>query len=154
MIYTHQKQSTASTLLVTPDREKMLLIFHNKLQVWLQPGGHQEWNENPWQAAIRECWEETGIDISWFASSQEWGEGVRTLPCPDFLQEQKIPAHKEQPEHFHIDHMYLIPLSQQNIIPETSDTQWKWMSLSEIESLPQNEVFDNFLTLARTILTS
>lgn len=152
MTYIHEKHATASTLLVTPNQEKMLLIFHEKLQVWLQPGGHQEWNENPWQAAVRECWEETGIDITEFASHQEWGSSVRVLPCPDFLQEQRIPAYKEQPEHFHIDHMYCIHLPEQSIKPETDNTHWRWMNLREIETLPQQEMFENLLILARTLL--
>lgn len=41
--------------------EKILLILHKKLDLWLFPGGHCEENELPHATAERECFEETGI---------------------------------------------------------------------------------------------
>jgi len=43
--------------------EKILLIHHRKLDLWLPVGGHIEENETPDQALIREVKEEIGIDI-------------------------------------------------------------------------------------------
>lgn len=42
---------------------KILLIFHKKFQKYIQPGGHIESNEEPYETAIREVYEETGIKI-------------------------------------------------------------------------------------------
>ena len=50
---------TASAIVVGPDG--VLLHFHKKLHLWLQPGGHIEEGEVPWDAARREVWEETGL---------------------------------------------------------------------------------------------
>lgn len=52
---------TASGYLINDD--KILLIKHKKLEVWLSPGGHLEEGELPHQAAQREFWEETGIKV-------------------------------------------------------------------------------------------
>lgn len=46
---------------VLHDHERVLLVQHNKLKQWLQPGGHIDPNEDPAQAAQREALEETGI---------------------------------------------------------------------------------------------
>ncbi|MDP3727985.1 MAG: NUDIX domain-containing protein [bacterium] len=43
--------------------ERLLLIFHNKLQIWLPPGGHIELNETPDQAVKREVKEEINLEI-------------------------------------------------------------------------------------------
>ena len=39
-----------------------LLLFHTKLQRWLQPGGHADGDANLAAVALREATEETGID--------------------------------------------------------------------------------------------
>lgn len=43
--------------------QKVLLVKHKKLGLWLAPGGHIEENELPHQAAEREFWEEAGIKV-------------------------------------------------------------------------------------------
>jgi 8-oxo-dGTP pyrophosphatase MutT (NUDIX family) len=50
---------TASAIVLGP--EGVLLHFHKKLHLWLQPGGHIEENESPSDAARREVYEETGL---------------------------------------------------------------------------------------------
>ena len=40
-----------------------LLHRHRRLGTWLQPGGHLEPGETPWQAALREAQEETGLEL-------------------------------------------------------------------------------------------
>ena len=44
--------------------DKVLLIHHNKLDLWLPVGGHMDQNETPDEALIREIQEETGLNIS------------------------------------------------------------------------------------------
>ena len=50
---------TASAIVI--GSSGVLLHFHKKLRLWLQPGGHIEEGEAPWEAAPREVWEETGL---------------------------------------------------------------------------------------------
>lgn len=45
-------------------KERVLLVLHKKLNIWLAPGGHVEGNELPHRAAEREFKEETGIRVT------------------------------------------------------------------------------------------
>ena len=52
---------TVAAVMIQENR--VLLIKHKKLSMWLNPGGHVEANELPHVAAEREYWEETGIKV-------------------------------------------------------------------------------------------
>lgn len=45
------------------NRNKVLLIHHKKLDLWLPVGGHIQENETPDDALLREIREEVGIDV-------------------------------------------------------------------------------------------
>jgi len=44
-------------------QDKILLVHHKKLGIWLAPGGHLEAGELPHEAAEREVFEETNIHV-------------------------------------------------------------------------------------------
>jgi len=50
-----------ATGIVFNQKREILMIHHNKLQVWLPPGGHIDENELPTDAVLREVFEETGM---------------------------------------------------------------------------------------------
>ena len=53
---------TASSFVLSPDRDSVLLILHGKLGLWLQPGGHIDPDDTDVVAAARrEVAEEVGI---------------------------------------------------------------------------------------------
>ena len=52
---------TGSALVVDPSDRRILLLFHTKLQRWLQPGGHADGDADLARVALREAVEETGI---------------------------------------------------------------------------------------------
>lgn len=64
--------------------EKVLLIHHKKLNIWLAPGGHVDEGELPHQAAEREFWEEAGIRVLAFSKTQEQivADEAEELPNP------------------------------------------------------------------------
>lgn len=53
---------TASAIIISHDREKLLLCLHGKFDVWVQLGGHLETSDRSLAAAaLREATEESGI---------------------------------------------------------------------------------------------
>ncbi|MDQ3310727.1 MAG: NUDIX domain-containing protein [Actinomycetota bacterium] len=41
----------------------VVLHRHRRLGIWVQPGGHIDTGETPWEAALREAREETGLPV-------------------------------------------------------------------------------------------
>lgn len=137
-----EKQFTGSAVLVTSELpRRVLLVHHKKHNVWIQPGGHLEATENPLEGAIREVKEETGIDISFLINKiVKIDDLSSTLPLPDFFLEETIPAHGDNPQHFHIDAIYVVevPLQQAEKQVEESN-EIRWFTKEEIADLTMYE---------------
>ncbi|MGC8512385.1 MAG: NUDIX hydrolase [Acidimicrobiales bacterium] len=82
---------TGSAVVVGP--RGVLLHRHKRLSIWLQPGGHIDGNEAPWDAALREAEEETGLHF------QGWREPPALL---------HVDVHPGGSGHTHLDLRYLL----------------------------------------------
>lgn len=85
-------------------RDRVLMHHHAKLDRWLPPGGHIEPNELPDEAATREVWEETGVNVTLVGDPviEVGGVGLpRQLIRPVGIQLEAIGA-----GHEHIDLIY------------------------------------------------
>ncbi len=96
----------------------------------MPPGGHVDQDENPYHSAHREVLEETGIDI-WPHTPDPWPRGedgkVIAFPPPDYFLEEVVPLHKDDPEHIHLDHVYVFEIPHTNPIlnaDESHEIQW------------------------------
>lgn len=117
---------------------KVLLLWHEKLQMWLPPGGHVEPNELPDEAAVREVLEETGVAVTLTSPpGMPPIPGPRQLARPEAIQLEQI-----GPNHEHIDLVYLArPVDPAQIEPTTDRDvqQVGWYSLEEALALPLTE---------------
>lgn len=86
---------TGSAIVVGP--RGVVLLKHRRLGLWLQPGGHVDPGETPWEGALREAREETGLDVS-FADVGE--DGLPRLVHVD--------VHPGGRGHTHLDLRYLV----------------------------------------------
>ena len=102
----------------------ILLIFHKKLQRFLQPGGHFEGDDSLLLCAKREVEEETGLRViphPWHGENGELPIYIDTHPIPENPK-------KEEPQHHHHDHTYLFLLEESQTVSlqteEVEDFQW------------------------------
>jgi 8-oxo-dGTP pyrophosphatase MutT (NUDIX family) len=106
---------TASTVVVDPQHERALAIFHPKFERWLQVGGHCDGDTNLCGVALREAVEETGLD------------DLRIDPVPI-----RVSMHTGEPTggaHMHLDTSFLACTtpgrSEQPVVsPEGHELRW------------------------------
>ncbi len=91
----------------------VVLLEHKRLGIWLQPGGHIDPGETPWDAALRETREETGLVVS-FAGPFD-AEGVPELVHVD--------VHEGGRGHTHLDLRYLIEGGDADPDPPEEESQ-------------------------------
>jgi 8-oxo-dGTP pyrophosphatase MutT (NUDIX family) len=123
----HAGHVTASALVIDPERGRVLLTLHRKLQMWLQMGGHCE-PEDPTlaAAALREATEESGV------------AGLTLLPGgPVRLDRHPIPA----PCHWHFDVQYaaLAPRDAAHAISDES-LDVRWFAYDEVADVADESV--------------
>ena len=117
---------TGSAVVVHPPTRRVLLRWHQRMQAWLQVGGHGDAGEtDPYVVARREAEEETGLRdlVPWPHPAQPTLVQVAIVP---------VPASKREPAHAHADFRYgLATASPDAATPESPSAQLKWLDLDE-----------------------
>jgi 8-oxo-dGTP pyrophosphatase MutT (NUDIX family) len=109
---------TASAFVLSPDLQAVLLIFHRKLQKWLQPGGHFETGDvDPLAAARRELLEECGVEASTLQ------DGIFDIDI------HAIPSNAVEPAHLHFDLRFLLRASSWEVRLGDGIAEFRWLSL-------------------------
>ena len=127
---------TASAWIVDKERKHTLLIFHKKLQMWIQPGGHADGETTLSAVAFKEAKEETGLKSIHLISEDIFDFDITP-----------IPAFKDSPAHSHLDARYVIEADINEPITESDETSGaKWFVIKNISS----EIIDTgILRMAR-----
>lgn len=128
---------TASGYVVHHD--KVLLLQHDKLGKWLQPGGHIEGEELPHQTAKREVKEETGVTTRF----QDTPEISYDEPAADLPQPFNVNAHEINEGHWHCDFAYKLHVESTGEATHADEHQGtKWFTEDMLRSdeydLPEN----------------
>lgn len=121
---------TGSAIVVGP--RGTVLHLHKTLGRWLQPGGHIDPGEAPWEAAARETEEETGLV-------------ARYAPAgPDLFH---LDAHRAG-AHFHLDLRYLLFGGDADPSPQLGESQEvRWFGLDEALAIADEGLVDGLRRL-------
>ena len=118
---------TGSAFVVDAVAQRCLLLFHTKLQRWLQPGGHADGDANLAGVALREAEEETGI------------VGLVVDPSPLDLDIHEIPAGKDA-AHLHLDVRFLVVAPPDAVVVGNHESQGlRWVAPDELDTLDLDE---------------
>ncbi len=114
------------------ERDRTLLHWHRKLQLWLPPGGHVEPDEDPVQAVVREVLEETGITADVIPHADLVGfSNIPQLPVPLAI----IVADVADGPHQHIDMSYALrPRAGIERIAPEADHGFIWVSRDQLRA--------------------
>jgi 8-oxo-dGTP pyrophosphatase MutT (NUDIX family) len=118
--------ATGSAVVVHPETRRVLLRWHERMQAWLQVGGHADPGEtDPFLIALREAQEETGLQdlVAWPDSNAPSLLQVVVVP---------VPSGKGEPPHQHADLRYaLATATPDEATPETETAGLRWLHLEE-----------------------
>ncbi|MFH1253873.1 MAG: NUDIX hydrolase [bacterium] len=148
-----KRDFTATGYVINPEKTKILVIFHNKLQKWLPAGGHMEPNELPHEAALREVFEETGVTARIISDDHDMGlngESDCQIPRPYSVLYQIIPQSIKDVEHIHVDFIYAMEAEESALkiqVEEVSRVEW----LTKDEIL-ESDCFDSVKGFVRNYL--
>ncbi len=114
---------TASALVVAAELDRVLLLHHAKLKIWVQPGGHADGNANLLAVALSEATEETGID------------GLRIWPRAIDLDIHEVDPPQED-AHLHYDVRFLVLAPRSPVLHANHEsTAQRWVSPDDLASL-------------------
>jgi len=132
---------TASGFILGGDGQSLLLIFHKKLQRWLQPGGHFELSDGDHVAAARrEVAEEVGLE-----------DVELVLPLYD-LDVHVIPASSKEAQHLHFDLRVLFRSPTLDVHATDEVESARYFSLAELTSARGAHSDDSVERVARQLL--
>ena len=127
-----KRHFTSTSFVLHPSEDKVLLHWHEKVMAWLPPGGHVEENETPVDTAIRETFEESGLNIEIIDYDLERKNrhfiDVKEIIPPYTILLEKINDPKNG-EHIHIDMIYF----SQALNPNDLKSGWFWANENELK---------------------
>ena len=132
MAHIHDKIDFVSTALIV-HRDKVLLVHHRILNIWLPVGGHIELDEDPVEALYREIKEEAGIDKSdlEIMSNKPEIKGTRHkfLFTPNYLD-----IHNFSDTHRHTSLTYFVKSKTDSLVlNDREHIGIKWFTKREID---------------------
>jgi 8-oxo-dGTP pyrophosphatase MutT (NUDIX family) len=117
---------TGSAVVVHPPTRRVLLRWHERMQAWLQVGGHADPGEiDPLAIALREGREETGLTdlVAWPDAASPRIVHLAVVP---------VPAGRGEPEHEHADIRYALATGMpESVKPENAAATLAWLSVED-----------------------
>jgi 8-oxo-dGTP pyrophosphatase MutT (NUDIX family) len=117
---------TGSAVVIHPPTRRVLLRWHERMQAWLQVGGHADPGEtDPFGIAAREAREETGLTDLMAWPDPRVPRVVQVAVVP-------VPAGKGEPAHEHGDIRYALATERPDeTIAETESAQLAWLDVED-----------------------
>lgn len=149
-----QHDTTASAFIIRADTPEPTVLFHmhKKVHKLLQPGGHVELHETPWQAVLHEIREETGYELSQLKVLQP-SQRMKSLsgavnhPVP---LNQNTHLFKQGMEHYHTDTAYAFVADGEpaGSPDDLESNDLRWLTIEQLRKMDQAEIGQNSREIA------
>jgi 8-oxo-dGTP pyrophosphatase MutT (NUDIX family) len=123
-------------------QDKVLVIHHKRLGVWLPPGGELHPGETPLEAAVRELLEETGLTGRFPRTSDVDGTPSGLIGYEEHLAGSKG---------LHLNFVFVCDVDTDAVRPNDEFRSWRWVTLAEG---PWDEAPPNVGQLAKLALAA
>ena len=115
---------TASAVVLSSNNEQLLLVYHQRLARWLQPGGHVEpGDRDVIETARRELSEETGVKLDTAVPTRLVGIDVH-----------EIPATESEPLHLHHDLTFAFTVDEPESVHQRGTELALWFQVDQLDS--------------------
>jgi 8-oxo-dGTP pyrophosphatase MutT (NUDIX family) len=133
---------TASALVVDATGDRALLMHHRKLDKWLQMGGHADGDADLTAVALKEAFEESGID----------GLSLANGGTPVDLDVHEVrPPH--EPPHLHLDVRFVAVAPAGCVATGNDESQeLRWVVLDDLARTHDEPGMRRLAAAARTLL--
>ncbi|MFK7875287.1 MAG: NUDIX hydrolase [Paracoccaceae bacterium] len=112
---------TGSAFVLSPDGTSVLLTHHKKLGIWIQLGGHCDGIKDASFVALKEAYEESGLDQIFLFRPNIFDVDIHV-----------IPKHKSDPAHLHYDVRFLFQASSENVTVSEESNDLAWIPLHDL----------------------
>ncbi|MEO6685452.1 MAG: NUDIX hydrolase [Dyadobacter sp.] len=120
---------TASGWVISPNKDKVLLMHHRKLDRWFQPGGHADGDPDVLHVAEKEVEEETGA-----SNLKRVKEGIFDVDV------HLIPANSKDPAHYHYDIRFVFEAKPEDeLVINIESKEVRWVPVEDIHLLNDSE---------------
>ncbi len=115
---------SASAWVVSPARDRVLMLHHKKLDMWLQPGGHADGDPDVLNVVLKETSEETGLPP----------EELRLVDDEIFdVDVHTVHASAFDPRHLHFDIRFLVEADDRHAVPGNDEShEVRWIPLDQV----------------------
>ena len=133
---------TGSAWVISPDKNKILMTHHKKLNMWLQLGGHADGEKDLKSVALKEAKEESGFNNFSILSEEIFD-----------LDIHNIEPMNEEPEHLHYDVRFLLEAdpNEQDIIISEESHDVKWIHLDDVLEYNSEESISRMVKKTKTL---
>ncbi|HIE65359.1 MAG TPA: NUDIX domain-containing protein [Nitrospiria bacterium] len=120
---------TGSAWVVNKGGTHVLLTHHKKLNKWLQLGGHADGDSDILRVALREVYEESGLE-----QAEALSGGIFDIDI------HQIPRRGEEPGHYHYDIRYAIQATgSETYIVSDESHDLSWIDIRKLEQKTNDE---------------
>ena len=121
----HHGHFTGSAWIVNPDKSKILMTHHKKIDKWLQLGGHADDEVDLLKVSQREAKEESGLCNFVILSKEIFDMDIN-----------KFPTIGSEPRHLHYDIRFLLEADhEESVIVSDESYDVAWIVLDKIQQI-------------------